>query len=424
MTTQSLSLAQARRIAIAAQGLDRAHPIEPDRPVTMRGLSALVERIGLLQIDSVNVLARAHLMPAFARLGPYDPALLDRATGRSPRRLVEAWAHVASFVPPDTWRQLAFRRAWYRRRWEADHDSFWRRHAAEIDETRALLLEARRPVTAREVHARFEARHPRAGAGWWEWSVAKEVLEHLFFTGEVAIAGRTSSFERRYDLADRVIPRDVLARPVPTEADATRHLIELGARAHGIGMDTCLADYYRIALEAARPAIAELVAAGILEPVSVEGWRRPAYLHRDARIPRRVAGRAILSPFDPLVWERRRLEALFGRTYRIEIYTPAHKRVFGYYVLPFLLGDAIVAKVDLKADRAAGVLRVLTAWREDGAPAVTAEALATELRSMAVWLGLADIAVATPFRGDLAAALADELGTGSRRGAADQSGSA
>lgn len=409
MTTQSLSLAQARRIAIAAQGLDRAHPVEPDRPVTMRGLTTVVDRIGLLQIDSVNVLARAHLMPLFARLGPYDPALLDRAASRPPRHLVESWAHVASFIPPETWPFLAFRRDWFRRRWETDRESFLHRHAGELDEVREMLRDARRPVTARQVHARFETRHPRAGRGWWDWSVAKEALEHLFILGEVATAGRTTSFERRYDLTERVLPRDILARPVPSDADAIRHLVELGARAHGVGMDTCLADYYRIGLEQARPAIADLVSAGALQSVTVEGWRRPGYLHRDARIPRRVAGRAILSPFDPLVWERRRLEALFGRTYRIEIYTPAPKRVFGYYVLPFLLGDAIVAKVDLKADRAAGVLRVLTAWREDGAPSGTAEALAIELRSMAIWLGLSDIAVATPLRGDLAGELAAAL---------------
>lgn len=408
-TTQDLSLDEARRIAIAAQGLDRAHPVTSSRPDTMRALTATVDRIHLLQIDSVNVLARAHLMPLFARLGPFDANLLDRATSATPRRLVEAWAHVASFVPPDTWHQLAFRRDGYRRRWSDDEGSFLRRHAAEVDEVRAMLAASRRPVTARELQVQFETRHPRAGRGWWEWSVAKEVLEHLFFIGEVASAGRTASFERRYDLVSRVLPESVLNAPPPTEADATRHLVELAARAHGIGMDRCLADYFRIALGPARVAIGELVASGVLQPVVVEGWRRPAYLHRDARIPRRVHGQAILSPFDPLVWERRRLMALFDRMYRIEIYTPVAKRQFGYYTLPFLLGESIVAKVDLKADRRAGLLRVMSAWREPRAPAETVEALIAELHSMADWLGLTAVVVEAPNRGDLAPALADEL---------------
>lgn len=409
MTTQSLSLAQARRIAIAAQGLDRRRPASSVAPVTMRSLTATIDRIHLLQIDSVNVLARAHLMPLFARLGPYDHGLLERSTSAAPRRLIEAWAHAASFVPTDTWHQLTFRRDAYRRRWTNDDGSFLNRHAAEIDEVRAMLRETDRPLTAREVHTRFETRHARGGRGWWDWSIAKEALEHLFFIGEVASAGRTTSFERRYDLTSRVIPDQVLQAPPPTEGEATRHLIELAARAHGVGMISCFADYFRIGLASAGRAVSELVSSGMLEPVEVEGWRRPTYLHRDARIPRRVDGRAVLSPFDPLVWERRRLLALFGRTYRIEIYTPATKRQFGYYVLPFLLGDSIVGKVDLKADRPAGVLRVQTAWSEEGAPAGIADDLVAVLREMAGWLGLSDIEVATPALGDLAPAVIDAL---------------
>ncbi|CAN5557382.1 winged helix-turn-helix domain-containing protein [soil metagenome] len=367
-----------------------------------------MDRIGLLQIDSVNILARAHLMPLYSRLGPYDTALLGRAAGVPPRRFVEAWAHVASFIPVATYPLLGWRRRSFLDRWAADPDAWVHVHASELDEARAFVRD-QGPVTARQVHALFESRHPRAGTGWWDWSVAKEALERLFFLGEVAIARRTTTFERVYDLTDRVLPRRVLVAPEPAEADAIRALVEIGARAHGVGSEGCIADYFRLRHDATRRALAELIEAGVVEPVQVGAIARPFYLHRDARIPRWTRGRALLSPFDPLVWERDRLLDLFDMDYRIEIYTPEPKRVYGYYVLPFLLRDALVARVDLKADRAAGVLRVVTAWRQPGAPSDTADELAVELRTMATWLALDAIQVAVPYRGDLAADLAAAL---------------
>ncbi|MEX1172403.1 MAG: crosslink repair DNA glycosylase YcaQ family protein [Chloroflexota bacterium] len=404
-TSRSLSIAQARRIAIAAQALDGSRRSSADRPVTLRDVASTVDRVGLLQIDSVNILARAHLMPLFSRLGPYDSALLGRAAGVPPRRFMEAWAHVASFIPITTYPLLGWRRRWFRDRWAADPDAWVHAHASELDEARAIVRD-QGPVTARQVHALFESRHPRAGTGWWDWSVAKEALERLFFVGEVAIARRTSTFEREYDLTERVLPRRVLAAPEPAEPDAVRALVEIGARAHGIGSEGCIADYFRLRHDATRRALDELTEAGVVEFVAVEGIARPFYLHRDARLPRWARGRALLSPFDPLVWERDRLLDLFGMDYRIEIYTPEPKRVYGYYVLPFLLRDALVARVDLKADRTAGILRVMTAWRQPGAPPDTADELAAELRTMATWLALDAIEVTAPHRGDLAAELA------------------
>lgn len=403
---ERLTLAQARRVALRAQGLDRARPTLTG-PATMRHLARVVDRVGLLQIDSVNVLARAHLMPAFSRVGPYDAALLARASGQAPRRLVEYWAHEASFVPPDTYRLLGWRqRAWREHAWGMA-TSVLHTHAHLVDEIRAFVAD-RGPVTAREVHAEYAAEHPRARSDWWNWSVSKRVLELLFFTGEVTSAGRNAAFERRYDLTSRVLPAAVLAAPEPAADDAVRALVEIGARAHGIGTVSCFADYFRIKAAPARRAVQELVEGGVLTPVVVRGWDRPTYLHRDAAIPRSATGRGLLSPFDPLVFERRRLEELFGTRYRIEIYTPAHQRVHGYYVLPFLLGERIAARVDLKADRRSGVLLVQAAHAEPvdrdprgRRPGEVVEALAAELRLMAEWLGLDDVVAGVSAHGDL-----------------------
>ena len=402
-STRSVSLAQARRIAIAAQGLDRPRR---DGPVTMRGVQRVIDRVGLLQIDSVNVLARAHLMPMYSRLGAYDTALLARAVGRRPRRLVESWAHEASFVPPQTYRLLEFRRSRLAVKWFADDGELLRSHAAEVAEIRQIVRDEG-PVTAAQIQSRFESRHPRTGKGWWEWSVAKRILERLFFLGELASASRTAAFERRYDLPERVLPPEVLEQPAPSADDAVRALVELAARAHGIGTVRCLADYYRLAIAPVRVAIAELVEDGVLKAVVVDGWKGPVYLHRDAARPRRATGRALLSPFDPLVWERRRLLALFGMHYRIEIYTPADRRQYGYYSLPFLVGEDVAARVDLKADRASRRLLVPAAWAEEHAPEGTAAELAAELAVLAGWLDLDSIAVAG--RGNLAGALRSEL---------------
>ena len=419
---ERLTLAQARRVALRAQGLDRPKPARG--APTLRQVTQLVQRLGLLQIDSVNVLTRAHLVPVFSRLGPYDQGLLARAGGQAPRRLVEYWAHEASFVPPETYRLLGWRqRAWREQAW-GSATSVLRTHPGLVDEIRAIVAE-RGPVTAREVQAEFEAEHPRTTTQWgWNWSVSKRALELLFFMGEVTAAGRNAAFERRYDLTSRVLPPAVLAMAEPADDDAVRALVEIGARAHGVGTVGCFADYFRLKAAPARRAVAELVEAGVLVPVEVVGWGRPTYLHRDAVVPRSATGRALLCPFDPLVFERRRLEELFGTRYRIEIYTPAHQRVHGYYVLPFLLGERIVARVDLKADRPAGVLLVQAAHAEPadgdrrgavaeaGGRAVVAEALAAELRAMAAWLGLGDVSPGGAARGDLIGPLVAALASG------------
>lgn len=412
MQPERLSLSQARRITLRAQGLDRSRPQRPAAP-TMRQFQQVVDRLGVLQIDSVNVLARAHLMPTFSRIGAYDPALLDRASGRAPRRLVETWAHMASFVPPETYRLLGWRqRAYLDEAWGGIAEVPLK-HSPVLGEVRTIIAE-RGPITAREVQADFEAEHPTTRGEWgWNWSVAKRVLEFLFFTGEITSAGRNGAFERRYDLTSRVLPPDVLAAPEPSDEDAVRALTEIGARAHGIGTLRSIADYFRIKETRVLSAIADLVEDGVLHEVTVDGWNQgTVWRHRDADLPRRATGSALLNPFDPLVFERRRLEALFGLRYRIEIYVPEPQRVWGYYVLPFLLGETLPALVDLKADRQAGVLRVHAAHRalrSTLSDADVVEPLAVELHALAGWLGLSDIVVGDRdggLRGDLAVDLA------------------
>lgn len=392
-SVESLSLAQARRIALAAQGfLDPAH----ETP-TMRTLQRTVERTGVLQVDSVNVLQRAHYMPLYSRMGSYDIDLLRRASTGRKRRLVEYWAHVQAFMPVELWPVMQHRMQHYR-----DRRGKWSIVEAEpgLEESLVEEIKERGASTARELDAGL----PRVKEHWgWNWSNARRVLDWLYTTGDLAIAGRNSQFEVLYDLPERVIPAEILGRPIPTPDEAHRELVRRAARSHGVATVADLRDYYRMSVADTARAVASLVEDGELEPVTVEGWRRPAYLHRDARIPRRVQARALLSPFDPVVWERARTEALFEFLYRIEIYTPAAKRVHGYYVLPFLLGDRIVGRVDLKADRPARRLVVKSAYAEPGAPAETAEHLRAELERLAGWLGLDDIAIEQ--RGDLTPAL-------------------
>ncbi|MBC9821698.1 YcaQ family DNA glycosylase [Terrabacter sp. MAHUQ-38] len=391
-----MTRAQARRVAIAAQGF--LDPRPAPFAATMRHVQRVVDRVGVIQIDSVNVLARSQYLPLFSRLGPYDTTLLDRARDRAPRRLVEYWAHEASLVPPATWPLLDFRmRAAAEKAWGG-----MRRILAERPDFVDLVLaevEARGPMTTREVELALEHDEPRRNDHWgWNWSDVKRALEYLFWAGRISSAGRTTQFERRYAALTTTAPPAQRAawtdRPGP-EADPDRYLelIRIAARSHGVGAELCLADYFRIKREDARPAIARLVAAGELVPVTVPGWK-PAWLHAEARLPRRVHAEALLSPFDSLVWQRERIHALWDFHYRIEIYTPAEKRVHGYYVLPFLYGDALVARCDLKADRSAGVLRCHRVTWEPGAPPEARVALVTNLRSMAAWLGLADVVVA------------------------------
>ena len=393
-----LTVVQARRIALAAQGF--AEP-RPRGRIDVRHLRRTIDRIGVLQIDSVNVLVRSYELPLFSRLGAYPRALLTDLIERR-RELFEYWAHEASFVPVDLhpllrWRmEAAAGHAWGRMvRMQRDVPDYVAKVYAEVSE--------RGPISAAELVDGGEKSGP-----WWGWSKGKSALEWLFWCGDITSAGRGPNFERRYDLPERVLPSGVLDAPTPSTEEAHRQLLLRAAAHHGIGTARDLADYFRIKVPVARPRLLELAEDGALLPVRVGDWKELAFLHPNARRPRRVEARALLSPFDSLVWERSRVERLFGAKIRIELYTPAHKRVHGYYVLPFLLGEDIVARVDLKADRRSSRLLVQAAWVEPSqvehrAPDEIAPALAAELQLMAEWLGLEAIQVAR--RGDLAAAL-------------------
>lgn len=410
-----LSAAAARRIALAAQGFGARRP---DGPVTARHLQRVVDTVGVVQIDSVNVFSRSHYLPFLSRLGPYPREGLDRASARRPRRLVEYWAHEASFVPPGTHRLLRFRMA-------AARQESWGRTARTARDRPDLvedvrdLVEERGPITASRLERELLGGRTPGRSGWSDWSLTKTVVEYLFRTGELTSAGRTAQFEREYDLVERVLPPEVLSAPTPHAADAVRELLRISSRALGVADEHSLRDYFRLRTDQVRGPLSDLVDAGELIPVRVHGTPRPMFLHAGTRHPRRVDARALLSPFDSLIWNRRRTEDLFGFRYRIEIYTPAARRVHGYYVLPFLLGDRLVARVDLKADRTAAVpaLRVRAAWAErpgpggtaaDGSrtpgPEEVADALAAELVSTAAWLGLDGVDVLD--RGDLAGPLA------------------
>ena len=400
MAAETLTALQARRIALLAQGFGDRRPSAPGRAHLMR----VFDRVGLIQIDSVNVLARSHYLPPFARLGAYDQADLEGLAWGPRKRLFEYWGHEASLIPLEM--HSLFR--WRMARAEAGVGVY--SGLARFGREKRSLVEhvldeiARRgPMSAGELEA-----GEKGAGGWWGWSDSKRALEWLFWAGLVTTRTRRG-FERLYDLPERALPAAVVGLPTPSVEKAQRRLIEVAARAMGVATETDLRDYFRMDPAETRARIAELSEEGVLIPVEVKGWGRPAWMHADAPRPRRVSASALLSPFDSLVWRRERAERLFGFRYRIEIYVPAEKRLFGYYVLPFLQDERLTARVDLKADRQAGVLRVQASHTEDHArPEAVAPALTANLREMAAWLGLSDVAVRGS--GGLDRALKAELG--------------
>jgi uncharacterized protein YcaQ len=395
----------ARRTALAAQGFTQPRP---SGPVTRRHLQSVLARTQLIQLDSVNVAVRAHYAPLFSRLGDYPVGLLEDAawshSARKPRLLVEYWAHEASLVPVEDWPLLR----WRMRQHKEHPNKYWQSAGGErLAEEVLTAVKELGPITAGalEVQLGLKVAREKTRGGWWHRSDVKRTCEYLFATGELT-TGLRRGFERHYELTERVLPAHVHSAPEVSAEDAARQLIAKSAVALGVATEPDLRDYYRLKPPRSQQAVAELVEEGVLVPVTVDGWRHQAYRHVDARTPRRVEARALLCPFDPLIWERDRTERLFDFFYRIEIYVPEPKRVHGYYVFPFLLGEDLVARVDLKADRAAGVLRVPGAFAELGVDhAHVANELAEELRLMADWLGLDGVVVGK--RGDLA----ERLGT-------------
>ncbi|MDA1241188.1 MAG: winged helix DNA-binding domain-containing protein [Chloroflexi bacterium] len=395
----AVSAAEARRIALAAQGFAERRPAGR---IDARHFRRVMGRIGLVQLDAVSALVRSHYLPFFARLGPYDRDALDAYLwGRGTH--FEYWGHEASVIPVDDQplyrhrmdERLARPRPWVQRL-EAERPGFVQAILEEIRD--------RGPLTVSDLEDAGERRGP-----WWGWSHGKLGLEWLFMTGRLTVTSRRQ-FQRRYDLPERALPPGVLTAPTPEPEAAQRELLLRSARSHGIGTAHDLSDYYRLPYTAAARTLRALASEGALEQVAVEGWRDPAYVHPEARAPRSMHARALLSPFDPVVWERDRAERLFNFRYRLEIYTPEPQRQYGYYVLPFLLGDRLVGRVDLRSDRAAGILRVPGAYTEAGmVPAEVAPALAEEVTLMARWLGLERIEVGT--RGDLSRPLAASLRT-------------
>lgn len=396
--THRLSAAQARRIAVAAQGFSEPRPAGP---ITRAHLKRLISRIQVLQLDSVSVAVRAHYAPVFSRLGPYDRDVLDRAAWgpRSARLLAEYWAHEAALMAVDDWPLLRWRMRQYRHgRWGSH---IVKANPQLADDIVAALAELG-PSTAGQIEAHLAAEPRRKKGTWWTRSDTKWVAEALFASGRLTTATRVG-FARHYDLVERVLPASVLAREVDDE-EAVRELTLRAATALGVATEADLRDYFRLSAQQVKPAVADLLAAGEIERIDVEGWPAPAYLRTGRAVPRSDRGTALLCPFDPLIFFRPRVERLFGFHYRIEIYTPAAKRQYGYYVWPLLMDGQLVARVDLKADRAGDTLRVMGAFGEPHTPRPRmVEALAGELRSMASWLGLGGFRVAT--RGDLAADL-------------------
>ncbi len=404
---EELTAAGARRTALAAQGfVDPRHPVAPTR----RHLRRVLDRIQLLQLDSVSVVVRAHYMPLFSRLGAYDRAMVDEAawshSARRPRLLTEYWAHEAALISVQDWPLLRWRMRAREKVGSRSADRVLARRPslpAEVLEVVGSLG----PCTAGQLeHHLQDGQRARKGP-WWDRSDTKIVCEWLFGIGELSTATRVG-FQRHYELTSRVLPQHLLDLHI-AEPDAVRALVERSARALGVATEADLRDYFRLSPRQSRTAVAELVEDGLLQPVAVRGWTLPAYRHREARTPRAIRRATLLSPFDSLVFCRPRIQRLFNFHYRLEIYTPQPKRVHGYYVYPFLLGDELVGRVDLKSDRATSTLGVLGAFLEPGQSSATvAPALAAALTEMAQWLGLHSVSVGG--RGDLAPALAGCVG--------------
>jgi len=400
-----LTAVQARRIAVAAQGF--AGP-RPRGAVTRAHLRRLIARIQVLQLDSVSVAVRAHYAPVFSRLGPYDRDVLDRAawshTASCPRLLVEYWAHEAALMAVDDWPLLRWRMREYRH-------GRWGTHIVkanpELAEAVVAAVADLGPSTAGQIEAHLAAERPRAKGPWWNRSDTKWVAEALFASGVLTTATRVG-FARHYELTERALPPEIVARRVDDD-EAVRQLTLRAATALGVGTEADIRDYFRLSASQVKPAIAKLVSSGELRPVEVDGWRPPAYLRSGCTVPRRDRGTALLCPFDPLIFFRPRLQRIFGFSYRVEIYTPPGKRQYGYYVWPFLLDGDLVARVDLKADRARDVLHVLGAFAEPHRNlSQVADALAGKLTTMASWLQLGGVSASG--RGDLAGPLAHALG--------------
>ncbi|WP_146523173.1 winged helix-turn-helix domain-containing protein [Stieleria varia] len=404
--SSDLSIDEARRVVLHAQGF---HGVRSTKPVSRRKLSDSIQRLGVLQIDSVNILARAHTLPTFSRIGHYrENDLFDLAYSDRHRALFEYWGHAASLLPLDLYPLLRWRMT------RAEQGTGIYTGLARFGRERAeLIQQVRREITDRGPlsAAELTLSNNRSG-GWWGWSDGKTALEWLFWAGIVTTATRRSTFERVYDLTQRVLPPAVLNAKAPDECESHRQLVGRSAIALGVATESCIRDYYRLAAKETRVAIGELTDAGELIRVQVDGWRKPAFMHHTNKVPRSGSGKnaaALLAPFDPLIWHRDRAEFLFGAQIRLEIYTPAEKRKYGYYVLPFLLGDRVVARVDLKADRQNETLCVLATHAESGvAPKTFVSELAKELNLLAHWLGLPKVQVTQ--KGNAARALRAEIG--------------
>ena len=406
MTVLRLTAAQARRLALAAQGFDRPHPAT----VGTRQLTAAIDRLQVLQLDSVNVFERSHYLPLFARLGSYARGDLDAAIFARRGRYTEYWAHEAAIIRREDWPLWGWKRDALRERFTLK--SAWVRENTAMLEWLLAELAAKGPMTVSDVE--HDAGTERRGP-WWGWSDVKEGLEYLFAFGDVVSGGRRG-FSRVYALPEQVGLATLHTEVVP-RADAERELVLRSVRALGVGTVGDIADYFRMKIAPTTDALRSLLAAGEIEQVEVEGWRSgagrplPAFITPGARIPRRIETTALLSPFDPVVWSRDRALRMFGFHYRIEIYTPAPKRQFGYYSLPVLVDDRLLGRIDLKSDRQAGALRVQSAWVEPGADsdhqraAELAARVAPMLRRASAWQGLGEVVVTEPLWGDAAAAV-------------------